>query len=446
MSALRRLIALRTERPRFVAASLVVLGMLLAWPLFDVSLRHLKTAGTGYDWVSPFHFNDFGAYAVAIARWYNGEPVYWQRADGGYFGTYLYPPVYLLVFLPWFELGQFGFLQGLPLTEHPADVSGLLFEVFSVGLLWVALQALAREAGLELAWYDRLVALWALVGFQPLLFSVKLGQVSALVAALFCFAYVAMQRGERAQGPVERFASGALTTLAAGIKPYYATAGAHLLRDRDRFAGAIGGLVGIGVLSLLVFGVENHLGYLDVLLWGKGWGEEPLAIYLWHPGYYEPLYAVSQRSTLLATVVRASLVVAVAGLAFLAREADVGRATFALGLSVYPLVAPEAYTQDFVAMLVAALVLVAVEFDRRDGLPWVPVLAVGLLAVHAFGLRLLLYHLPAWLPLASTLKGAAPVLQPGIWGNLSLLGLAMYRVAEPAGLVRIPWGSPVGES
>lgn len=443
MSALRRLIALRSRRPRFVAASLVVLGVLLAWPLFDVYLRHLKTTATGYDWVAPFHFNDFGAYAIAVARWYNGEGVYWTNPDGGYFGTYLYPPVYVLLFVPWFELGQFEFLWGIPLTEHPADVSALLFEAFSVGLLWVGLQALARVEGLALAWYERLLLLWALVGFQPLLFSVKLGQVSALVAALFCFAYVAMRRGEARQGPVERFASGALTTVAAGIKPYYATAGAHLLRDRDRFAGAMGGLVGLGVLSLLVFGVGNQFGYLDVLLWGKGWGETPLAIYLWHPGYYEPLYAVSTRSTLLATAIRAGLVVAVAGVAFLARDADVGRATFALGLAVYPVVAPEAYTQDFVAMLVAALVLVVVEFDRSDGRPWIPVLAVGLLGVHAFGLRLVLYHLPAWLPFAGMVTGLAPVLQPGIWGNLSLLGLALYRVAEPAGLVRVPSVAPL---
>jgi hypothetical protein len=432
MSALRSLATLRKERPRFVAVSVALLLLLLAYPFVDVYLRGLRASGVpGYDWVPPFHFNDFGSYATAIARWSEGKSIYWRNSSGGFFATYLYPPVYVLFFLPWFEVGLIPELTALPLGDTSADVSALLMEAFSLGLLWVGLQLVARESGLRLTWYDRVVALWALVGFQPLLFSMKLGQVSALIGAAFCFAFVSMERNDTAG----HLASGMLTTFGSGIKLYYATSGAHLLRNRDRFLGAVAGGVGLVALSLAVFGVDNNVAYLEVLAWGKGWGASPLALYLWHPGYFKPFYAIASSWPLLAAGIRIGLVLGVAALAVLAREADVRRETFALGLAVYPLAAPVAYTQDFVALLVVAAILVAVEFERPDGRPWIPVLAVGLLDVHAYLLRWLVLGLYEVEPFGSTVVALA---QPGLWGTVLLAGLAAYRVAGAVDPVSIP--------
>lgn len=411
--------------PLLVGSVAAVLALLLVHPVVDLLLRRVWEI----DWVQPFHFNDWVPYATATVHWKAEEVIYWQNSGGGYFGTYLYPPVYLLVMLPWFELGTAAVGTWF-LPDHNADVAAIFFEVFSVGLLWVGLQSVARECGADLTKVDRGLLLLGLVGFFPLLFSVKLGQVSALVAAGFCFAFVAMERGRRPDsGAGFSAVSGALTVVTAGIKPYYATSGAHLLRNRNRFLGAVAGGVALAALSLAVFGVENHLAYLDVLLWGKGWTEPPRALYLWHAGWYEPWFAIGHFSPVLALAGRIGLVVGVVALSLLARDDDVRVATFALGLSIYPLVAPEVYTQDFVSLLVVAAVLVPGEL-KRDGHPWVPVVAVGLLHVHAYALRFL--AVPAdWLPFGSLATTVAPIVQPGLWGNLLLVGLAAYRVAQP---------------
>ncbi len=450
MGLLRSLYRARRVRPRLVAAAAVVLAVTLAYPVADAYLRGLRASTDAYRWVSPFHFNDFRAYASAIAKWSAGEPIYWRNPSGGFFATYLYPPPYLLVFLPFVWLGRLLPHAVVPFAADATEVAAVLFQVVSVLALWVGLQAVARVEGVALAWYERLLGLWLLVGFQPLLFSAKLGQVSALVAAGFCAAYVTMERGvtdarrgrtrpTTAAGGrlrlLSALASGAVTTVTSGIKLYYATAGAHLLRDRRRFLGAVVAALGTVVLSLVVFGVENHRGFLEVLAWGKGWGDQPRPIYLWNPGRYEPLYVLGRTLPSLAAALKAALALVVAVVAYLARAAPVRRETFALGLAVYPLAAPQAYAQDLVALLVVAAVLVAVEFDRGDrGRPWLPVAAVALLAVHSHGLLALLRLHEA---LGLDLLAVVALLQPGLWGNLLLFGLALSRVA-PAADVAVP--------
>jgi len=431
-SALARLWARRRERPLLVAAVGALLVATLAYPFLDWHLRGLYRAGVpGYDWVSPFtfYFGDFGVFTSAVTRYYYGQSIYWTN-DGSYFATYLYPPVYLLLFLPFWELTTMPGLADLPLVASSHEAGGVAFGLTGVLVLWVGLQAMARTLGCRLAWPDRLVLGWALLGFQPLLYAFKLGQVSAFVAGTFCLAYVAKARGARPGARrATRVASGALTTLAAGIKPYYATAGAHLLRDRDRLLGAFGALAALVALSVALFGVEAHWGYLDVLTWGKGWGEPPRALYLWHPGRFEPLYLVAVRWPDVAVGIQAAVVGAVVAATLAARNADAGRATFALGLATYPLVGPEVYTQDLVALLPAAALLVAVELER-DGVPWLPVVAVLLVHAHAHLLRVLLESAPETVALGVE---TAAVFQPGLWGVAALFALAFGRVVGAAG-------------
>lgn len=437
MSAIGDLWRHRRQRPLFVGVSLLVLAGLLAFPIVDWFLRDLATTTSGYGWVPTFHFNDFGTYASATTRWFEGEVVYWQRESGGYFATYLYPPVYLLAFYPFLELAKHVPFAAVPLAGSPAEVAALVWGVVTVGSLWVGLQLVARELGRSLAWYDRALALWALVGFQPLLFSVKLGQVSAAVAATFCVAFVAMERGGRLSA-----VSGALVAAGSGIKLYYASAGAYLLHERRRLLGALVGGVGLLALSVALFGVDDHLAYLDVLAWGKGWGTDPYPVYLWYPGYYEPTYVLTDWAPAATIALKFGLVLGVAALAFLTRKDGVDRAAFALGVAVYPLVAPVTYTQDFVALLVAAAVLVAVEFER-DGRPWLPVVAVGLLHLHAYGWRLVVFDLSGGPPFVGLRGILVPLLQPGLWGNVVLFGLAVHATLAASDLGdRIPAVTP----
>ena len=394
MSIPRRLWALRTERPAFVVLSAVTVATLAVWPAVDVHLRAVGIA-------TPFGFNDYGAYSAAVSRWAAGDPIYVRNEGGGYHGSYLYPPIALALFVPF-----------------------QAFEFTTAALLLV------------------------LFGSQPALRDFKWGQISTLLTALLGFAFYAHEleitadSDGRSRRYLYGYGSGALTTLGSSVKLFYAPAGAHLLRDRRRLVGAVATAVALLAVSLVVFGVETHRAYLDVLLWGKGWGESRPPE-LWDvAAAYRPLYVLGgfgRPARFLGTL-------GVIGLALAARDAEgptVRRATFALGVAAVPLLAPRADTHDLVVALVPAVVLLAVELARPLGRPSIPVLAVLLFHLHRYGLGLALDP-PAWLPpaAAAALSERAAWLQPGVWATFLLVGLAAYRVAECA--PRLPVGDGRG--
>ena len=447
MSLLSRLWALRDDRPLFVAVSVVALAYFAAWPFLDWTLRSIGVAPS-------FTYWDWGALSGGVVHWYAGEVVY-RSGEWGYHGSYLYPPVYLLLFAPFVELQQVDALTLLPFASGGFQVGATLWLLCSMLLLWIGLQSAVTALGCRLDPSDRFLLLWPLLGFQPLLYSVKMGQTSVFLAGVLCLAFVAHERGRRPQDEGEaasdqgagrgdaarrasRFASGALTVLASAMKPFYAVSGAHLLRDRDRLLGAVGAFVALAAFSLAVFGPDLHAAFVEVLRWGKGWGGVPNPPWLWHAGYYQPFYSVADLTPTLPLVLRGFGAVGIVVLSLAARETGADRETFALGIAAIPLLAPQPTTLSFVVLLPAAVVLLALEFERgRQGRPWLPVLALWLVNVHAYGLKLIVNHLPAWLPFQDVLVQASPVLQAGAWGNLILVGLAAYRVAEHVPAVHV---------
>lgn len=408
MSVARWLWRHRRQRPWLVVLVSVTALVLLAYPVVDALLR-----ATG---VAPeFVFWDFGAYGAAVNRWQAGESIY--IAEGGdYHGGYLYPPVVLLLFAPFTLLSY-------PL---PATLWGLL----SVGMLWHGSLALVRAAGYEPSRYEAAVLGVALLGFQPLLLSVKLGQTAGFLAGMLCFAGAAalsscedpeLLDDEDSGAAARRRAavlSGSLTAIVGVVKLPYAPASAHLLTDRRRLLGGVAAGLGLVGLSLAVFGLEPNAAYLDVLRWGATEGLERRPPTLWLPPYYRPFYLVygllGRQPALALRLVLASGVAALA-----ARRGDDDAATFALGVAAVPLLAPQTYTYYLVALVPAALALLPRELSG-DGKPWLPVLAVLLAHLHAYGLKLLVATLAEpWL---------LALLQPGLWGNLLLVGLAGWRV------------------
>ncbi|AXG05823.1 DUF2029 domain-containing protein [Haloplanus rubicundus] len=387
MSLLRRLLALRGERPGFVAVACLALAALAAYPAVDWYLRAIDVA-------PRFGFWDFGAYSAAVERWEAGESLYVQNDDGGYHGSYLYPPVAVLAFAP--------VLLALPF--RPAV---LLWTAVTVALLWVALQRLAAALGADFHPLERLGALALVVGFHPVLLSMKLGQTAAALGALLTFAASASLRGRG-------YLSGALTACCGVIKLPYAPAGAHLLEDRTRFVGAVAGGLALLLVSLLAFGVDAHRTFLEVLAWGIGEGTAARSPRIWLPPYYRPFYDVPYS---LAIRVAASLAIVVGVL----RAEGATREVTALGFAAVPLLAPLTYAYYFVAALPAAVLLVAAELDRPDGHPALPVVGLLLIQFHSYGLRWAGTAAPEWLP--------AVLLQPGLYGNLLLVGLAAARVA-----------------
>lgn len=409
---MRRLWSLRTKHPVFVGLFTLTVIVLAVWPLADFYLRQ---AGIGI----PFGFNDFGAYLQALGRWSGGESIYAQTDAGGYHGSYLYPPITLLTFYPF---ATFEFKTG-----------AIIFGGLSLILLWLGLEAVARSLGYEPRFWERLVALFALFGFQPALRDFKWAQISTLLAGLLCFAFYTQELGERAESPNPWFsyASGALTTLASAFKLFVATSGAHLLRDRRRFTGAMVTAGALLVGSFAIFGMGAHETYIDVLMWGKGWGARPP--YLWDTSAaYRPLYVLGP----LTLPVKALGVLGVIAVTLAARTDETAaarHATFALGVAAIPVLAPQVDAHDLVLTLLPALILLAIELDRPSGYPSLPVLSVLLIHLHRYGVELAV-NPPAGLPLREFVKSNAAWFQPGMWGTFLLVGLAAYRVAEHASM------------
>ncbi len=420
----RRVLALARDHPVFAAIGALTAGILLFWLPIDFVLRQ-------HDVVTPFGFNDFGAYTGAVDRWEAGEIIYEADEAGGYHGSYLYPPVTLLVFVPF---ATFDFYPG-----------AILFSVVSLILLWVGLEAVVRRLGYAPGVGERLLGLVALLSFQPALRDFKWAQTASLLAAAFCFAFYCQElaiNDRLSRG--YRLASGALTTLGSAVKLHYAPAGAHLLRDRYRLAGAFGmlGLLAIG--SFWVFGLENHETYLDVLTWGKGWGERtPSALWDTSSAYY-PLHVFGGVSLPL----RALGVIAAIALAILGRRSDSRQArlsTFALGVAAIPILAPAADSHDLVLVLLPAVILTAVEFEHSDGRPWLPVLAVLLVHLHRYVIEVLINH-PEWLPASEFVSANVAWFQPAMWGTFLLLGLAVYRLIEAADVAELARENAAGDA
>lgn len=419
MSVASRLWALRRERPAFVALAALTLAFFLAWPLVDWQLR---IAG-----IAPeFRFWDFGAYGGAVERWRAGEPLYVPNEDGGYHGAYLYPPVATLLFAPFLVL--------------PTGVAAPTWALFTLACLWVGLQLVVAACGLDLRGGERLVLLWAALGFQPVLIGLKLGQTAGFLTGLLCLAFAANAWIDRFRGPW-RAVSGVTTAFVGVVKLPYASAGAHLLRDRHRLGWAVVAGVTLMGLSFALFGIETHRTYLAVLRWGIEAGSEARSPRLWLPTYYRPLYHVPG-----STLLRVLGALVIAALALFA-NGSAERETFAAGVAAVPLLAPKTYTYYLVATLPAVVVLLAVEFDR-DGRPALPVLAALLMNVHAYGLRTIAASLPQWIPPSPAFAPVLALVQPGLWGNLLLVGLATFRLAERVERPVVPsrWMAPFARS
>jgi len=401
MSAVRWLLDARERRPLFAKVALLTLVVLLVYPFVDYWLRSAGIA-------SEFVFRDYGAYDAAVERWLDGEAVYQRTEDGGFHGSYLYPPVVLFLF--W------------PVVAHlPFRTAAIVWVTVSVALLWVGLQVLVRALGYDFRWYERAGLLWLMAGFHPLVLGVKLGQTAPFQTGLLCLAAATMLTDRKSVWRGR--ASGVLTGLVGIVKPAYAPVGAHLLRSRHRLGGAVvTGLVALWV-SIRAFGLETHRTYVDVLAWGIEKGSSARPPGLWLPPYYKPLSWVPG-----ALAVRIAACLGIVALAVLAAP-RARKHVFALGVAAFPLLTPTTYTYYLTALLPAFLISLAGELER-DGYPSIPVAALLCVTLHSYGLKFVVDVLPGVVEGFDVLRPVFPVLQSGLWGNVALVALAAVRVAE----------------
>jgi len=418
MSLLQGLWARRRERPVLVAVAALLLASLLVYPAVDWWLR------ASFEFASDFRFGDFGAYTGAVDRWRAGEPLYRRTDEGGFWGTYLYPPVVVLVFWPFEALLSFR--------------DGAMAWLLASGVLcWGGLQALVAALGYDLRWFERVGLAALLAGFHPAVLTAKLGQTALLLGGLLSVSAAALVRDGRT-APIDAgprrspsaLLAGAATAVVGVVKFAYAPIGAHLLHDRRRLVGALLVVPPVVWLSIRFFGVDAHLTYLDVLRWGVSQGSDGTrSPTLWLAPYYKPLAWLPANATVeTAQAFRVVASVGIAGLVVLAPP-RARRTVFALGVAAFPLLTPQTYTYYFVALLPAAVILLADEIER-DGYPELVLIGVLLLHCHAYGLRVLVVTLPDAVPAFDALRPVYLLLQPGLWGNAVFVGLATVRAVQ----------------
>jgi alpha-1,2-mannosyltransferase len=182
---------------------------------------------------------DFQAYVHAADRLLAGERLYDPNVSvAGGFAIYLYPPPFAVAFVPFALLPQ-------------AAAVGLWTVLLGAAIVAAALLMPVRR---EIRW---LVVLLAAFDW-PVLYSIKLGQVGPILLLFFAIGWRWMDR------PAVLAAS----IIAGGVTKLQpiALAGWALLTGRVRAAAyVIGGLVALGLVSLVLLGPSTIADYVALL-------------------------------------------------------------------------------------------------------------------------------------------------------------------------------------
>lgn len=362
-----------------------------------------------YIGVVELRLNDYGAYYNAAVRWLNGAPLYQTtrqvptiEAQISGDMPFLYPPIFVLLFVPF--------------TILPPITSGIAWNLSVLVLLLWSVSKLLSTFDYDITTSKRILVYLVVLSFAPTVTWLKLGQVSGLIAALLCLSAATLRSKQQKL-------SGIFTTVAALIKPFYATSGAHLLRHRDRFASSAGSAVVLFIIGILIFGVGTHLEYMDVLLKGKGW-ETTIRPSNWHATHFNPFYALGP----LKHVPRVIIVLGTVGLALNSNRTEIPiEYIFALGVAIVPLAGPTTNTLALNAVVPAILVVGFYELDKTGEFPKVLVASGLLIHVHPYSVEFLSKFGPRIYPPIELLTPAVPFLQPALYGTGLLLGYLVYR-------------------
>lgn len=352
--------------------------------------------------------HDFGAYYNAAVRWLHYAPLYQttyevSTLEAQISGSmpYLYPPMFVLIFVPF--------------TLFPPIIAGIIWDVVILAFLIFSVSRLVSAFEVDFSWRKRLLLYLVIASFAPTITWMKLGQVSGLITALLCLSGATLRSNRHEL-------SGAFTALGSLVKPFYAPSGAHLLRNQRRFVSALITSAAVIILGLLIFGIETHLEYIDVLREGGGW-LTPLEPNNWHATHFNPFYIFGPAHVIF----RVFIISGTAGLALYSNKTKVPiEYIFALGVSIVPLAGPT-NTLALNAAIPAILITVLYELENGREFPIVLAICALLIHIHPYTIEFLSKFGPQLYPSLELLTPAIPLLQPALYGMTLLVGYITYR-------------------
>jgi hypothetical protein len=352
---------------------------------------------------------DFGAYYNAAVRWLHNAPLYEPTREIPALNAkisgdmpYLYPPVFILIFLP------FTFL--------PPIISGVVWDLIALIFLIWSVSKLISTFNVSMNRKERFIIYLIVTSFAPTITWMKAGQVSGLLAGFLCLSGATLRSNRHR-------ASGVLITLGSIVKPFYATSGAYLLRNRKRLiTAAISGVI-IFISGLLIFGISAHIEYLDVLKKGKGW-ETAVRPAKWNAGHFNPFYVLGP----LKHFPRAIIALAISALALRSNKTDVPiEYIFALGVAIVPLVGPTTNTLALNAVIPAILMTGFYELEKKGEFPKKIAISMLLIHIHPYTVEFMSKFGPKVYPPLELLTPLIPLLQPALYGMGLLVGYLVYR-------------------
>lgn len=359
----------------------------------------------------PLLFLDFGAYYNAAVRYSGGYALYTTSSQITELQSvpfanmeYLYPPIFVFIFIPFTAFGPIlaGYIWG---------VTSILFLIWSVSKL-------ISMYNTDLGRQETVLLYYIVISFGPVISWVKHGNMSAVLAGFLCLSAVTL----RAKRDIM---SGILTTFAVLVKPFYATSGAYLLRDRNRMVGAFLMVFIIISISLSIFGLEIHTNYLEVLQQGQGWGDKLPTPNKWSAGQYNPFYIFGNYRNL----VRGTLVLFTAAISLYSINLKIpDEYIFALGVVIIPTAAPVTFTYALTAIIPGVIVVSLYELEAKEKIPLTFFFGALLVHIHPYTVDFFSKFGPNIYPPMNVFSPIVPILQPALWGTIILYGFILYRI------------------
>lgn len=191
---------------------------------------------------------NFHVYYLAAETVLDGGSLYAVAAPEFPSLPYVYPPIVAVVFLPFLVFGEWS-------------VAFVVFTLVNVGagvFLGVVVLRLAERRGARCTGVDRWLVIAFCAGSTQMMGSVFYGNVNPILAMVLGVGVLAADRGEAV-------GSGGLFAVPAIVKMFPAGFGAYfVLRRSWRAVGsAVGTGVGVGLVSVAVFGFEAHVRYVE---------------------------------------------------------------------------------------------------------------------------------------------------------------------------------------
>lgn len=410
----------RAKPLQFVLELLVILSLTvvpLGYLLGKYSLGYVPV---------PF---DFGAFYYAALRVLTGHPLYVAGSVGPQSGVlihpardtpnpFIYSPISVLLFVP------FALLPPLRAI--------LLWNLSSLGLLFVGVLFLLESYDVSLSPHEKLVVLACVTGFYPTIAWLQLGQTTGLITASLCFVAGFVERSGRTNAAKPTRFAGGLSAAVLALKPLYAPAGLFLLRHRRGFLGAIGVGLALAVTSVLGFGIDTNVAYLSYLAKPAYPGASGP-----HAAAFTPLAPFGP----FAWLVRLLLIGLAAALAWRSRvlpHSQVDRAILSLGFLLVPILSPK--PEFHYVNVVVPVLLVALVTGYRTGRGLLVTLFAIILVQSHYFVRIFLIEIGPNVVGVFSLAHVRPVLpfvQPAVLGFAVLIGLFLFRtivyMTSPAG-------------